>query len=148
MDTERKYQLTKLLTDLAKILLDLSKLLSDDASKKGIPQISKLISDLEISILKSLVAIRENPLYSQYLYRGIFEGFGLIRGNLEGFGEVYYTTHKDVAQMVGITNQQVGTIVRKILKLPCKRLKKGYMIVFDEKRMEELKKEYGLAESR
>jgi hypothetical protein len=60
------------------------------------------------------------------------------------FGEVYYAFTKYVAEMTGLTSQQVGSIIRNILKLPCKRLNKGYVVIFWDQRMEELKKEYGL----
>jgi len=99
-------------------------------------------------VLNILVAIRENPRYSQYLSRGNFEGLVMVNDGLYKFDETLYTYHKHVAEMTGLSSQKVGSIVRKILKLPCKRLSKGFMIIFDEKRMEELKKEYGLTESR
>jgi hypothetical protein len=114
---------------------------------------------LDARVMDALVMIRENPKYEKFLSKSIFEGFG----------EVYYAFTKYVAAVAnelmdemnieevqegedeskkkkpkGTTSQTVGKIARQTLQLPCKRMNKGFVIIYNPEKMEALKFKYGL----
>jgi hypothetical protein len=114
---------------------------------------------LDARVMDALVMIREDAKYAKFLSKGIFEGFG----------EVYYAFTKYVAAVAnelmdemnieetqegedeskkkkpkGTTSQTVGKIARQTLQLPCKRLNKGFVIIYNPEKMEALKFKYGI----
>jgi hypothetical protein len=114
---------------------------------------------LDARVMEALVTIREDPKYVKFLGKGDFAGFG----------ETYYAFTKYVAAVAnelmdemnieevsegedeskkkkpkGTTSQTVGRIARQTLQLPCKRLSKGFVIIYQEEKMEALKFKYGI----
>jgi hypothetical protein len=116
---------------------------------------------LDARVMEALVTIREDPKYIKFLGKNI----------LEGFGEAYFVYTKYVAAVAnelmdemnveeevsegegegkkkkprGTTSQTVGRIARQTLQLPCKRLNKGFVIIYQEEKMEALKFKYGIS---
>lgn len=114
---------------------------------------------LEARVMDAIVAVLEDDEFKPLV----------IDNELEGLGRVKYIAYKhlaDVANRImdemnlgeraeaeesdgrkkrkGITSPTVGSICRKDLRLPVKRMGKGFVVILDPERVEVLKLKYGL----
>jgi hypothetical protein len=114
---------------------------------------------LDARVMDALVMIREDPKYSKFLLEGEFEGFGKVNYTYTKFVSAVANELMDEMNIAegqegedeskkrkprGTTSQTVGSIARRTLMLPCKRLTKGYVIIYIQGKMDALKFKYGL----
>lgn len=114
---------------------------------------------LDARVMEALVAIRQDKKYENYLFYG----------NLNSHGMCHYTMVKHVAKVAnelidlmneepdeegedepkrrkskGTTSHTVGKIIRQTLQLQSKKTMNGYVVIYDDVRLEALKVKYGL----
>ncbi len=116
---------------------------------------------LDARVMDAVLAVLEEPGWQKYA----------AFGEIEGFGNVHYIAYKDLAFVCNaiinemntgeaeadqedsggrkrktkeLTSHTIGNICRNDLRLPVKRLNRGFIVVLDADRIELLKKKYGL----
>lgn len=118
---------------------------------------------LDARVLDAVIAIQEDPKYEKYLHRGA----------VNGWGNVLYAFTRDIAVVANIkmdemnlgeeeegadeddkkkrrgkslTTKTTSDICQDTLMLPAHRVGKGYVIIFDEDKLEVAKLRYGLTD--
>jgi hypothetical protein len=125
--------------------------------------ILKRSQGLDARVLDAVIAIQEDPKYEKYLHRG----------SVNGWGNVLYAFTRDIAVVANIkmdemnlgeeeegadedekkkrrgkslTTKTTSDICQDTLMLPAHRVGKGYVIIFDDDKLEVAKLRYGLTD--
>ncbi|MFZ5856747.1 MAG: toprim domain-containing protein [Chloroflexota bacterium] len=126
--------------------------------------VMKRSQGLDARVLDAVIAISENEKYSKYLFQGELNGFGTVKyaftrdiavvanevmdemnlGDGEGDAE---EEQKAKRRGKSLTTKTTGSICEDTLMLPSHRMGKGFVIVFDEDKLEVAKIRYGLTDA-
>jgi len=168
MDLEVPARLNQVTMPLKAVAKDDPELMADiTAFVRGLNEelVLERSMGIDARVLDALVTIREDAQYKAFLFEGEITGLGTCQYaftkhiskvvnelmddmNLaeEDEGEEEGKEGKEKKRKPrGTTSQTVGKIARQILQLRSVRKNSGYVVIYDEVKMEVLKKRYGVS---